>query len=60
MGSEMCIRDSRYAGWDTPEGKALLSQSLEEIAAHVEADGIQPEPNSGRQERLENILNRFV
>ena len=53
-------RAHRYAGWDTPEGKALLSQSLEEIAAHVEADGIQPEPNSGRQERLENILNRFV
>ncbi|MEM7720352.1 MAG: xylose isomerase [Pseudomonadota bacterium] len=53
-------RDARYAGWDTPEGAALLEQSLEEIAARVEADGIQPEPRSGRQERLENIINRYV
>ena len=53
-------RTARYAGWKTPEGSALLNASLEEIAARVEADGIQPEPNSGRQERLENILNRFV
>jgi len=53
-------RAARYAGWDTPEGQTLLGQSLEEIAARVEAEGIQPEPRSGRQERLENIVSRFV
>jgi xylose isomerase len=50
----------RYAGWDTAEGQAMLSgkRSLEEIAARVERDGIEPEPVSGRQEVLENRLNR--
>ena len=59
-GALESARKARYAGWDTPEGKALLGQSLEEIAARVEAEGISPDPQSGRQERLENIVNRFV
>jgi len=53
-------RAARYAGWDTPEGAALLTQSLEDIAAHVEAQGLSPEPVSGQQERLENLINRYV
>ncbi|MEO0945036.1 MAG: xylose isomerase [Pseudomonadota bacterium] len=59
-GTLEAAREERYAGWDTPEGKALLSQSLEDIAAEVEAEGIQPEPRSGQQERFENIVSRFV
>lgn len=59
-GALEAARAARYAGWDTAEGKALLGQSLDEIAARVEAKGIAPAPRSGRQERLENIINRFM
>ena len=34
--------------------------SLEEIAARVARERIDPKPKSGRQEYLENLLNRFV
>ena len=52
----------RYAGWDDERGRRLLSGelSLDDIAALVEAEGIAPEPRSGRQERLENVVNRYV
>ncbi|HSX73221.1 MAG TPA: xylose isomerase [Shinella sp.] len=52
----------RYAGWDSATGKAMLSgsESLESIAARVEKNDINPQPKSGRQELLENIVNRYV
>jgi xylose isomerase len=53
-------RDARYAGWDTPEGKALMTSDLDSITAKVLADGTNPEPRSGRQERLENLVNRYL
>jgi xylose isomerase len=53
-------RADRYAGWEKPESKALLSGSLEDAAAVVTARGLNPEPKSGRQERLENLWNRFI
>ncbi len=53
-------RADRYAGWEKPESKALLSGSLEDAAAVVTAKGLNPEPKSGRQERLENLWNRFI
>ncbi len=59
-GSLEKAREARYAGWDTAEAKAMLCLSLEEIAERVERDNVQPEPVSGRQERLENIVSRFV
>jgi xylose isomerase len=48
----------RYAGWKTPQAAAMLSGklSLDEIAAATESAGIDPQPRSGRQERLENLL----
>jgi xylose isomerase len=54
--------EERYAGWDSAEGKAMLSgkRTLEEIADRVVKDGIEPEPRSGRQEYLENLVNRYV
>jgi xylose isomerase len=54
--------DARYAGWNSPEAKAMLAgkRSLADIAARVEKDGINPEPKSGQQEYLENLINRFV
>jgi xylose isomerase len=50
----------RYAGWDTPAAKAMLTSDLAAIATRVEHDAIEPNPRSGRQERLENWINRFV
>lgn len=51
----------RYADWGKELGSWMLeSASLEEIAKKVEAGGIEPSLRSGRQEMLENLLNRFV
>ena len=54
--------DARYAGWNEREAKAMLSgkRSLEQIAARVQKQNINPEPRSGQQEYLENLINRFV
>lgn len=53
-------RQARYAGWETETGKALLSSDLESIHAKVLAEDINPEPRSGRQERLENLVNHYL
>ena len=60
-GGEMeAARKARYAGWDTPEAQAMLNGNLESIAAEVLAKGVNPQPRSGRQERLENLWNRYL
>ncbi|MGR3637539.1 MAG: xylose isomerase [Shimia sp.] len=50
----------RYSGWDTPEAQAMLTSDLGSIFADVNAGKIAPAPKSGRQEILENYVNRFV
>ena len=52
----------RYAGWDDKGAEAMLNgeRTLDQIAEWVKAQDINPEPNSGRQEMLENIVNRYV
>jgi len=52
----------RYAGWDSADAKAMLDGSLglDDIAKRVEENGTNPEPRSGRQEYLENLLNRYL
>lgn len=53
--------DERYAGWSGDFGKKLATGlSLEQIASEVETKGINPQPKSGRQEYLENVVNRYV
>ncbi|MGX5664536.1 xylose isomerase [Rhizobium daejeonense] len=54
--------EERYAGWESPEAQKMLrgEYSLDEIAANVEKADINPEPRSGRQEYLENVVNRYV
>jgi xylose isomerase len=54
--------EQRYASWDGEEGQAVLdgARSLDELAARVERLGREPQPVSGRQEYLENLVNRFV
>lgn len=54
--------DERYAGWQGAEAQKMLSggYSLEDIAEYVTAANVNPKPKSGRQEYLENIVNRRV
>lgn len=54
--------DERYAGWDTQMGQKMLSgdMALDEIADYVARENLNPQPKSGRQEILENYVNRFV
>lgn len=49
-------RAARYAGWDSAGGL----DSLESCFDLVTSKGLSPEPQSGRQERLENLWNKFV
>ncbi|WP_413876818.1 xylose isomerase [Albidovulum sp.] len=54
-------RAERYAGWETPTAKAMFdTETLESLSARVLSQGINPQPRSGRQERLENLWNRFA
>ncbi|MXN52257.1 xylose isomerase [Shinella sp. AETb1-6] len=52
----------RYAGWQTPEAQKILSggSSLEALEAYVVNGNVNPQPRSGRQEYLENVVNRYV
>jgi xylose isomerase len=54
--------EERYAGWKSAEAQAMLSgkRTLEEVAERVVKERIEPQPKSGRQEHLENIVNRYV
>ena len=56
------MREARYDGWSQNGAQAMLGgrRSLEEIAQWVEAEDINPRPRSGRQEMLENIVNKYV
>jgi xylose isomerase len=51
---------ARYAGWQSESAKAMLDSDLASIQARVLSEGINPQPKSGRQEILENYVNRFV
>ncbi len=53
-------RAARYSGWARPEAQAMLRGDLTAAAARVETEGLEPLPLSGAQERLENLVNRFV
>jgi len=59
-GTLEAMREARYVGWDTDRARKMLDGRLEDAAALVEAEGLEPEPRSGRQERLENLVNRFI
>ncbi|WEX10175.1 xylose isomerase [Chelativorans sp. AA-79] len=54
--------EERYAGWKGAEAQAMLAgeRTLEEIAERVARENLDPKPRSGRQEKLENIVNRYV
>ncbi len=51
---------ARYSGWSTDSAQAMLGSDLAAIQARVLEHDINPLPQSGRQEILENYVNRFV
>jgi xylose isomerase len=53
--------DDRYAGWQSAFGKDILAgrSSLDDLAKYVADKRLEPQPKSGRQEYLENLMNRF-
>ncbi len=53
-------RSARYSGWEAEFGQKLMNSSLTEIESLTRKNAINPKPHSGRQEWLENIVNRFV
>lgn len=51
----------RYAGWQGDLGKWIMKDaSLDSIADRAVKEGLDPQPKSGRQEWLENVLNRHL
>lgn len=52
----------RYAGWERPLGRGILDggESLVSLEEKVMAGEIDPTPVSGRQELLENRVNRVI
>ena len=55
-------RDARYAGWGTELGSEILdgNVSLAALEARIATGEIDPQPVSGGQERLENLVNRTL
>jgi xylose isomerase len=58
---ETVLKD-RYAGWQSEEARAMLSQAsnLEAIADAAVAAKIDPKPRSGKQEYVENVVSRYI
>ena len=54
--------EDRYKHWNIPEAKKMLDGgfTLDEIEEWVRKADINPDPVSGRQEYLENVVNRYV
>jgi xylose isomerase len=56
------LRQARYAGWSGNFGSAMLSGelSMAQISDQVLSQQLEPQPSSGRQELLENLVNRYI
>jgi xylose isomerase len=54
--------ERRYENWESALGREILGagKSLADLADLALAQGLDPRPRSGGQERLENLLNRFL
>ncbi|GAB5375038.1 MAG: xylose isomerase [Acuticoccus sp.] len=53
-------RAERYAGWLEDWATDILESDLAALEAMVRDRNLSPRPRSGRQEILENIVNRYV
>jgi xylose isomerase len=56
------LREERYSGWNGDFGQAMINGelSMAEISDQVLDRQIDPEPRSGRQELLENVVNWYI
>ena len=54
------LRSRRYSGWESSFGQKVGALDLAGIADLAEGQQLDPKPVSGRQERIENIINRFI
>lgn len=61
-GKYDALLTERYAGWKSATGAKMLGGelSLGEIEAQALQGGINPQPRSGRQEQIENLLTRAI
>ncbi len=52
----------RYRGWNDQQARQMLTGTLglDDIAIHVLQNDVNPRPRSGAQEKLENIVNRYI
>ena len=56
------LLSERYAGWKSGKGTKILAGecSLEEIEKQALKENIDPQPRSGKQEQIENMLARAI
>ena len=61
-GTLDAARDARYAAWDSDLGTAITDGNVDlaGLDARVASGEIDPGPVSGRQEQLENLINRTI
>ncbi|MGI9624534.1 MAG: xylose isomerase [Acidimicrobiales bacterium] len=61
-GAIESARNTRYAGWQRPLGTEILAGEIDlaDLADRAVKEGIDPQPVSGRQEHLENEVNRII
>jgi xylose isomerase len=54
--------EQRYAGWDGALGREILAggHDLRSLSERVRDGGLDPQPVSGHQEWLENLVNRSL
>lgn len=52
----------RYSGWSAEFGQNILQGklSLEEVAKYAQSNTLSPQLQSGRQEMLESLVNRYI
>ncbi|MBU9810380.1 xylose isomerase [Rahnella sp. SL6] len=52
----------RYAGWNTELSQQILQgkMSLETLSSYAQQNALAPQHQSGQQERLENLVNRYL
>ena len=56
------VTEDRYAGWKGSFGQDVLTGKLglDAVAQRVLDQNVDVQPVSGRQERIENLLNRYI
>lgn len=56
------VAEERYAGWETPWAQDILNgrMGLDAVAQHVLNGNRDALPVSGRQEKIENLLNTYI